>query len=1152
MDYYYQEILELLLNVQQPIRQRSGAAFLLFRELLKEATADAGVNLPSTFAQLHYLYQHHAQTNPLFYAGLNDYRVRMRHLSETSDEELKRNFIFDMLRLARMVEWIKGTCIPEELKLRLPQLLPEVKRKKGEYVGDFRVLVLHKDEKSLRVQRIKDDHEFEILMLGERPDEPDFSKLLPLIHDNMQLNLVACRHVGERIVPTFIILEPDYLVNVTSVASCFQVTGASSQYEFIHRLSSAPEGASILLGNLAGQMLDEELHGGQSTYAETVQRFFAQNAVQCYTCDDLRGDGKRRDFHINAQQQQQHLRQMVEHQLHDDLHLNAVSDILLEPTFFCELLGLQGRMDLLSRDLSTVIEQKSGKMNEWDRRAMLPHNIQIQLYRAILHYALGVNFTEMQAYLLYSRYAPSEGLLRIETVPRLLHDALQVRNEIVARDIQLSADDVRTYLDDFDVDTFYHGGCDKLWRQYVRPRLEEFIEVYRKSDELSRCYFARFYRFLMLERKLGMVGSQLRECSGFASAWSASFEEKLEVGSILAGLRLQDEEGCVCNAGGAVERLQFVVPTSEERVAVAPNFREGDIVVLYSYEEHRSPDMRKGLVMRATILSLNSEKLVLQLRAPQTNPTIFDIRDGQLWALEKDFMDAASSSLFRGIYALLGGQTSRKEWLLHPENAKVDEQQTLMLKHANDELDQLVLKAKKARDCFLLVGPPGTGKTSFGLMSILREELASDTSCNVLLAAYTNRAVDEICSKLKKDGLDFLRLGNKHSCDTEYQSYLLENRMTAVTDVGRVDELMHDMHIFVGTVSSLSSMTSLLAMKHFSLAIVDESSQLLEPHLLPLLLAEKAGSLAIDRFVLIGDYKQLPSVVQQTERDSRVEEPELRAIGLHDCRHSLFERLYHALPRCCIHEFTKQGRMHPEVAKFANEQFYDGQLRDYGLEHQRRSIEQPRVLFYPCVPDKDTRAQLLNVAMGAADIASITDPSKAISMAFEEDAAGQSSEISHQNAQALPSTKVNVEEAKLIVRLAEECYEEVMKEKKQFDEDNELGIIVPYRHQIAMVRNLLLQSHFPELSKVTIDTVERFQGSEKNVIIYGFTVSRPSQLSFLCDTQFRDVNGKMIDRKLNVALTRARERTLLVGNPDVLRQVPLFAQLIDEVPKGHL
>ena len=101
------------------------------------------------------------------------------------------------------------------------------------------------------------------------------------------------------------------------------------------------------------------------------------------------------------------------------------------------------------------------------------------------------------------------------------------------------------------------------------------------------------------------------------------------------------------------------------------------------------------------------------------------------------------------------------------------------------------------------------------------------------------------------------------------------------------------------------------------------------------------------------------------------------------------------------------------------------------------------------------------------------------------------------------------------------------------------------------MRNALLQSAHPELADVTIDTVERFQGSECNTIIYGFTVSRASQLAFLCGTQFEDECGQWVDRKLNVALTRARERMLIVGHRPLLERVPLFGELIDFCESGQ-
>lgn len=1123
--YYYQEIQRLLLQVYTPIRERCRNGFLLFQEFLQQETSEAGVYLSGTFAKLHYLFQNRKVDEEQIYVGLNDYRVRMGDLSSMRDEVLQADFPYDMLRLARLVAWRKKESLPSLLKERLPQILPELRQRKGRFVGDFRVVVLEKDDDYLLVYCVNEGIEQKVRLKSSTDNRSDFTALLPLIDINTNLNLVDTRWVDDAFEPTLIVLEPDYLISVTAIANCIQPTGVCSQYEVVSRLQPVPVSKAILLGNMAGQMLDEELHGYESTYSETARRFFTQNAVQCYTCAELKGGDERRDFHYNAQSQQQHLRRMVQHQLRNDLQLNTMSDILLEPAFFCELLGLQGRMDLLSRDFTTVIEQKSGKMDEWSRRAQLSHNIQLQLYRAILHFSHKVRFNDMRAYLLYSKYPPEDGLMRVETIMDYLRTAMQVRNEIVARELLFSTVGIADYLERFDVDDFTDGSAPKLW-QYKRPDIENFIGIYRNSSSVARAYFNRFHRFLSLERRLGMVGSQQRECSGFASAWNATLEEKQEVGSIMADLSLEQPRGCLCNAEGAVESLCLKLPQATEQFTIAPNFREGDIVVLYAYETNRVPDMRKDLVFRATIIKLTAESITLQLRAPQTNAAVFVVRHGRSWAIEKDFMEAASTSLFRGLFAFLSGSEHRRNILLNPSASVVDSTETLVLDHQDDERNAMVLKAKQARDFFLLVGPPGTGKTSFGLMSILREELASEAESNVLLAAYTNRAVDEICSKLVKDGLDFLRVGNKHNCVPEFHAYLLENKVSQLPDVSKVDELIKGTRIIVGTVASLSGMTALLIRKGFSLAIIDEASQLLEPHLLPLLMAGESDELAIQRFVFIGDHKQLPAVVQQTPSDSRVQEEELQAIGLFDCRHSLFERLYYAVPKCCIHEFTKQGRMHPEVAHFANQQFYGGQLRDCGLEHQLLTIAQPRVVFYPCIPPEDNSWQQNNSLENA------NSPSSAI----DKTLAG------------IPSAKLNFYEARLIAYLAEETYQDVMRRKADFDIDKELGIIVPYRHQIAMVLSLLQTSAHPLLANVTIDTVERFQGSEKNTIIYGFTVSRPSQLSFLCDSQYEDQHGQLIDRKLNVALTRARERTLLVGNPEILTQVPLFAQLIAEVP----
>ena len=82
------------------------------------------------------------------------------------------------------------------------------------------------------------------------------------------------------------------------------------------------------------------------------------------------------------------------------------------------------------------------------------------------------------------------------------------------------------------------------------------------------------------------------------------------------------------------------------------------------------------------------------------------------------------------------------------------------------------------------------------------------------------------------------------------------------------------------------------------------------------------------------------------------------------------------------------------------------------------------------------------------------------------------------------------------------------------------------------------------LEDICIDTVERYQGSQRRYIIYGFTVQKDYQLDFLTSSTFLDWDGTLVDRKLNVALTRAEEHLIIVGNPDILAQVDVFNRLI--------
>ena len=265
--------------------------------------------------------------------------------------------------------------------------------------------------------------------------------------------------------------------------------------------------------------------------------------------------------------------------------------------------------------------------------------------------------------------------------------------------------------------------------------------------------------------------------------------------------------------------------------------------------------------------------------------------------------------------------------------------------------------------------------------------------------------------------------------------------------------------------------------------------------------------------------------MQQTANESHVDDPLLQAIQLDDCRHSLFERLLRIERKAGRQQFVgilrKQGRMHREVADFANLAYYGGTLDVVPLHHQ----------LAPCALQHDP----------ADALAHHLATHRMVFMAVSPSGMPTGTAAFH-----VGEDKVNRPEAMTIGRIAKTIHELYMKNGKEFLPDSSLGIIVPYRHQIACVRECLKEYGIPALLDVTIDTVERYQGSQRDVIVYGFTIQKRRQLEFLQGNIYDD-NGVAVDRKLNVALTRAREQTILVGNPYLLSFAPDFNRLIQFV-----
>ena len=595
---------------------------------------------------------------------------------------------------------------------------------------------------------------------------------------------------------------------------------------------------------------------------------------------------------------------------------------------------------------------------------------------------------------------------------------------------------------------------------------------------------------------------------------------------------IRKEQSC---AGSGYDTITLSVP--DQGKDFLPNFRIGDMVYLYTYKLKEEPDVRKAILYKGVLQEIHSDEIVVHLTDGQQNADIFEMN--LPYAIEHGTSDASTGGSIRNLHQFICAPKDKRDLLLGQRVPERDTSQELT-RHYDDVLDDIILRAKQAQDYFLLVGPPGTGKTSRALKFMVEEALNDGTgmptaesiaaggksafqpASSILLMSYTNRAVDEICEMLVDSGIPFLRLGSEYSCDERFRPYLIEKAISDCPKLEAIKQYIIGTRVIVGTTSMMTSKPFIFTLKHFKLAIIDESSQILEPNLIGLLSA-------VDKFILIGDYKQLPAVVQQSEKDSGIptindsqkggviDMSILQDICLTNCRNSLFERLIrwedHEERTEFIGILRRQGRMHPEIAEFPNRMFYRREkLEPVPCPHQLESE-----LSYT-LPSEDALDDLLK------EHRMIFLPSRFCK-------------------EPTVSDKINANEAEIVVDMLRRIHRFY---GDRFDAQKTVGVIVPYRNQIAMVRKGIEKLGIPELEKISIDTVERYQGSQRDVIIYSFTIQNIWQLDFLAGNSFVE-DGAIIDRKLNVAITRARKQMIMTGNPEILRNNQIFSELIEYV-----
>ena len=1071
-----------------------------FERIVREQMQNVSLQATDLAARINYIAVQYSFDSECTHA-LHIFRLTSNDVLNCRKEPVDRELLRDIRAVADAYVGIFSVPIPKDLNDVLPAPVRKMsmKRGKNDFFRRVRVCFDSADEEFLYVCPVDEISEEYWKVRYHLPGLNDeFTEGIAGFWRHAQLNLLDVKRNDDgTYTPSFIVLEPDYLIDISSLAECYREYGSHPANYLMSRLVPIDNARPLLLGNIANLFLDEWIYAQEKEpdYLTCMKKAFKQYPIELAACEELLDAEKETLFFKDCRMHFEHIRQTVmETFLAPGYNLDK-SDAVLEPSYICESLGIQGRLDYMQRDMSSFIEMKSGKADEYGIKGKLEpkenNRVQMLLYMAVLEYNMGVNRRRQHPYLFYTRYPL---LYPAQASWAQVRRIIALRNRIVAAEYGTQMHNHPSYtaelLAQINPRTLNQKKKQgRFWEQYLAPGIIRFQERLKALDDLEKTYVYTLYNFITKElytSKSGDVDSESK--TGASTLWLSTLDEKREAGEILYDLLIVENKASQPHKA----TITLQIPAYDD--SFLPNFRLGDVVVLYERNQP-TDNVTNKLVIKGNIERLTDTEVCIRLRASQRNLNVFP--ETSLYAMEHDYMDTTFRSMYLGLSAFMDASQERKDLLLGKRTPLFDEDEMSKNAHFIDDFERVATKAVASKDYFLLVGPPGTGKTSRALRRMV-EKFYARPETQILLLAYTNRAVDEICASLDTivPVVDYIRIGSELSCDERYRKHLVENVLASCQKRKDVRDCLSACRVYVGTVASLSSKTELFKLKRFDVAIVDEATQILEPQLLWILSAKSSdGRDAVGKFVLIGDHKQLPAVVLQRKEESEVHDEGLRKIGLYNLKDSLFERLYRlhlsethswALDMLC-----RQGRMHPDVAFFPNKAFYEGRLEPVGLPHQQEEIKAP-VQFVPSSRDTESL-----------------------------------------------SGKTNRHEAKMVADWAERVWKEA---PEAFDPNHTLGIITPYRSQIALIKKELQAKGIPALSEVSVDTVERYQGSERDVILYSFCVNYRYQLKFL--PNLTEENGVQIDRKLNVALTRARKRLVIVGVPELLRENPIYARLI--------
>ncbi|TPX18862.1 uncharacterized protein E0L32_011477 [Thyridium curvatum] len=952
-----------------------------------------------------------------------------------------------------------------------------------------------------------------------------------------------------------LILHPDQLISSTVIADSFSCMRRAVLQDRVKATSEASP--ALVYGTLLHEIFQEALMANSwdaEFLASKVDRAIQKHVEELYTIKVSVTDARE---HLLTKMKEArywaeafvsgHPRSdaLVEDRNGQKINM-CVSKLLdVEEHVWSPMYGLKGNIDATvqvtmregpnRRTLTVPFELKTG------RNVSSNHQVQTMLYNLLLSDRYDI---EIVYGILY--YMETSQTFRIPAIRHELRQMIQQRNQLACyireRNVQLPP-----------MKKAKHA-CSKCYAQtscFIYHKLadegdgetsgmgDKFDEVVKHLTPPHREFFLKWENLLTKEEK---ESQKLRR-----ELWTMISSEREKLGRCFGDVIIEEGSALEDKSSPKINRFQYTFIKAKP----APGFSfldsqlaVGEPIVVSDEQGHFALALGYVTTVRKQRISVAVDRRLHNARIRQRG---FDENDNQVFAsimevvpegvptqasdgrikeppvryrLDKDEFSNGMAIVRNNLVQVMadgpfGSREIRRLVVdLVPPTFKAVPTQYTITDDSSLNVDQkkAIQKVMSARDYALVLGMPGTGKTTT-IAHIIRALISQGKS--VLLTSYTHTAVDNILLKLKTDNIPILRLGAPAKVHPEVQEFAVLAGQPMST-FEEIHSAWHDTPVVATTCLGISH--PVFGERTFDYCIVDEASQITLPICL--------GPIRMARtFVLVGDHNQLPPLVQN-------EEARLGGLDI-----SLFKLLSDAHPDSVVN-LEHQYRMNEDIMALSNTLIYQGRLK-CGTESVRsRTLD---------VPDMDALRRFhytdaatfmrFSSSSSAAAAGAQTGPANSFcpgarrGTCWLRDLLDPQTRCAFVNTDAIAGAReeakgnriVNPTEARIVSQLVEALLAAGVPA-------SEVGVMTHYRSQLSLLKHCMSRGAGAgggdAAARVEMHTADRFQGRDKEVVV----------LSLVRSNEARSIGELLKDwRRINVAFTRAKTKLLVVGSRETLR-----------------